>query len=81
MQTDLESELRFRRYCIFRSESRKDSLHACFLVGGQGVSCGWLPPTEGLCICYIFVVEKAIKLLVTVFFLVVHVMAVLTTLR
>ena len=66
-QTDLESELRLGDIAFFWSESRKDSLYTCFLVGGGGMNCGWLPacnfacmrwtsrymrPMEGLCICY-----------------------------
>ena len=41
MQTDLKSELRFKRYCIFLSKSIKDSLHAAFWWVA-GLSCGWL---------------------------------------
>ena len=34
---------------FFQYESRKDSLHACFLVGGGGTSCDWLSVSNFAC--------------------------------
>ena len=52
LQTDLKTDLWFRRYHIFRIKSRKDSIHAYLLVGGltyEVASRGWLCPFNFAC--------------------------------
>ena len=52
LQTDSKTDLWFRRYHIFLIESRKDSIHAWFLVGGltcEVTSRGWLCPFNFAC--------------------------------